>query len=118
MLSLLFGAFSNLVSVFLSVCTGQNFPPPLSREEEARLFAEYANGDMKAREKLIEHNLRLVSHIVRKYYSASTCQDDLFSIGAIGLIKAIDSFNTKNGARFATYSAKCIQNATLTRMGF
>ncbi len=113
MFSLIFRLFSNLPSVFLSVSLGQNFPPPLSREEESKYFAAYADGDMDARTKLIEHNLRLVAHIIRKYYSASGCQDDLLSIGSIGLIKAIDSFNVKKGARFATYSAKCIQNEIL-----
>ena len=66
-----------------------------------------------ARKKLIEHNLRLVSHIVKKYYSQSKNQDDLTSIGTIGLIKAVDSFNAENGARFATYASKCIQNEIL-----
>ncbi len=107
------GLFECLVCFFLSVSGAQNFPPPLSPEEERRLFTEFGNGDMEARRMLIEHNLRLVSHIVRKYYSSSRNQDDLLSIGSIGLIKAIDSFNMKNGARFATYAAKCIQNEIL-----
>ena len=102
-----------LICFFLSVSGGQSFPPPLSSEEEARLFTEYGAGSMEARRLLIEHNLRLVSHIVRKYYSSSKNQEDLLSIGTIGLIKAIDSFNMKNGARFATYAAKCIQNEIL-----
>ncbi len=109
--------FSNLmgclICFFLSVTGAQSFPPPLSPEEERRLFNEFSNGDMEARRILIEHNLRLVSHIVRKYYSSSRNQEDLLSIGSIGLIKAIDSFNIKNGARFATYAAKCIQNEIL-----
>jgi len=70
-------------------------------------------GDTKARERLIEHNLRLVAHIVKKYYSSNPQQEDLISIGSIGLIKAVDSFNPQNGARFATYGAKCIQNEIL-----
>ena len=105
--------FYSLVCFFLSVAGGQSFPPPLSPDEERRLFTAYAAGDTEARRELIEHNLRLVSHIVRKYYSASKNQEDLLSIGSIGLIKAIDSFNMKNGARFATYAAKCIQNEIL-----
>ena len=109
MLSCFFGGFSYLI---LSVSGGQKFPLPLSAEEEATLFArmreEYCDS---ARAKLIEHNLRLVAHIVRKYYSAQTSQDDLVSIGTIGLIKAVDSFNNLNGARFATYAARCIQKA-------
>ena len=71
------------------------------------------NGDDKAREKLILHNLRLVSHIVRKYYSSSPQQEDLVSVGSIGLVKAVDTFNAENGARFATYAARCIQNEIL-----
>ena len=102
-----------LVCFFLSVSGGQSFPPPLSADEERRLFTEYGAGSMEARRLLIEHNLRLVSHIVRKYYSSSKNHEDLLSIGTIGLIKAIDSFNMKNGARFATYAAKCIQNEIL-----
>ncbi len=68
---------------------------------------------MKAREKLIEHNLRLVAHIVKKYYTSNKNQDDLISVGTIGLIKAIDSFDITNGARFATYASKCLQNEIL-----
>ena len=71
-------------------------------------------GDALAREKLIKHNLRLVAHIVKKYYGSGVDQDDLISIGTIGLIKAIDSFDSENGARFATYAAKCLQNAILS----
>ncbi len=113
MLAFLMKLFSGVSSFFLSVSTGNSFPPPLSREEETELFNKYAMGDSDARQKLILHNLRLVSHIVRKYYSASPSGDDLLSIGSIGLIKAIDSFDVKKGARFATYSAKCIQNEIL-----
>ena len=71
------------------------------------------SGNEAARTRLIEHNLRLVAHIVRKYYFSYKCQDDLISIGSIGLVKAIDSFDYKNGTRFATYGAKCIQNEIL-----
>ncbi|MBQ4044750.1 MAG: sigma-70 family RNA polymerase sigma factor [Clostridia bacterium] len=96
----------------LSVSSGQNFPPPITAAEEKELFRKFrTEGDEKARTRLIEHNLRLVAHIVRKYYTAQTGQEDLISIGTVGLIKAIDSFNDRNGARFATYAAKCIQNA-------
>ncbi len=98
----------------LNASSGQTFPQPLSHEEETRLFrAMHEEGDNGARGRLIEHNLRLVAHIVRKYYAAHTGQDDLISIGTIGLIKAVDSFSEKNGARFATYGAKCIQNEIL-----
>lgn len=90
-----------------------NFPAPLGKDEENKLFSLALRGDEAARSKLIEHNLRLVAHIVRKYYSQGENQDDLISVGTIGLIKAVDSFSTKNGTRFATYGAKCIQNEIL-----
>jgi len=104
---------NNFLYLFLKVSYTQSFPPPLSPKEEAEYFCRMAEGDMKAREKLIEHNLRLVAHIVKKYYTANDSQEDLISIGTIGLIKAIDSFNPKNGARFATYAGKCLQNEIL-----
>ncbi len=110
------GIFSYLIHIafmILGVEPGERFPPALSREEEARLFELHKNGDEKAREKLIEHNLRLVAHVVRKYYLTSKNTDDLISVGSIGLVKAIDSFNDSNGTRFATYAAKCIQNEIL-----
>lgn len=105
---------SNFLYLFLKVSYSQTFPPPLSPSEEAECFRKMRAGDKKAREKLIEHNLRLVAHIVKKYYASGVDQDDLISIGTIGLIKAIDSFNCENGARFATYAAKCLQNAILS----
>ncbi len=104
---------SNFLYLFLKVSYSQTFPPPLSHEEETECFKKMRLGDKHAREKLIEHNLRLVAHIVKKYYSSGVDQDDLISIGTIGLIKAIDSFNSENGARFATYAAKCLQNEIL-----
>ena len=103
---------------FLKVNDGNSFPPPLPPDKEREYFRLAKKGDMKARELLIEHNLRLVAHIVKKYYGSGPNQEDLLSIGTIGLIKAIDSFDPENGARFATYAGKCLQNATLTRMGF
>ena len=99
--------------MFLRVEQGRNYPPPLSQEEETECFEAAKNGDRSARERLIEHNLRLVAHIVKKYYTQCKEQDDLISIGSIGLIKAVDSFNFENGARFATYASKCIQNEIL-----
>ena len=103
----------NVVYMILGVEPIQKFPPALSKEEEAECFQKSKNGDMNARNKLIEHNLRLVAHIVRKYYVTCKNQEDLISVGTIGLVKAIDSFNASNGARFATYAAKCIQNEIL-----
>jgi len=99
--------------MFLKTSNAYAFPPPLPKEEEQRLFRLCRQGDMEARSKLIEHNLRLVAHIVKKYYTTHKEQDDLISIGTIGLIKAIDSFDVSNGARFATYAGKCLQNEIL-----
>ena len=109
----IFSIIMHIVYLILGVEPMQKFPPALSREEEAEYFALCKKGDAKAREKLIEHNLRLVAHIVRKYYSSGKNTEDLISVGTIGLIKAVDSFNDTNGARFATYAAKCIQNEIL-----
>ena len=114
MLEWILSLLAGFSAVLLSSAGGGHFPPPLSREEEEACFrAARHEGDMQAREKLIEHNLRLVAHIVRKYYAASPQEEDLISIGTIGLIKSVDSFDIDNGARFATYAAKCIQNEIL-----
>ena len=113
MLNGLLSLFSSFVHFILGINTPQSYPPPLSPREEDILFAEKEKGSQKAREKLILHNLRLVSHIVRKYYSSAKCQEDLVSIGTLGLIKAVDSFKLKNGVKFATYASKCIQNEIL-----
>ena len=106
-----------LVHMILGVSTAQNFPPPLETGEEEEAFHVLCHGKeaeaFEARQKLILHNLRLVSHIVRKYYSSGKNQEDLISIGTIGLVKAVDSFKPDNGTRFATYAAKCIQNEIL-----
>lgn len=114
MLELLLTALAGFALSMLSSNGGNNFPPPLAHTEEEEYFrlVKY-KGDMNAREKLIEHNLRLVAHIVRKYYSSSSAEEDLVSIGTIGLIKSVDSFDIDNGTRFATYAAKCIQNEIL-----
>ena len=112
-LSLRLAAFTRLLSPILGLSTGQSFPPALSSEEERQCFEDFKKGDEEARQRLILHNLRLVSHIVRKYYSTSKNQEDLVSIGTIGLIKAVDTYNASNGTRFATYASKCIQNEIL-----
>ena len=110
--------FSNLILKFISLVLGiedmQSFPPPLSASEEAELFERKRQGDQGARAKLIEHNMRLISHIIRKYYSTYQYPDDLLSIGSLGLIKAVDTFKADKGTKFATYAAKCIQNAILS----
>lgn len=89
------------------------FPPPLSAEREAELLKKSRNGDDGARNELIEHNLRLVAHIVKKYYNTGADQDDMISIGTIGLIKAVSTFNTDKGIHLATYASRCIENEIL-----
>ena len=91
----------------------KTFPEPLSKEEEDLLIKEMLNGNKNARNKLIEHNLRLVAHIVKKYENSKEDVDDLISIGAIGLIKGIDTFSNKNGAKLTTYAARCVENEIL-----
>ena len=110
----LFTVLMRVMHLILGIGTPQNFPPPLSASEERDCFLKAEEGDETARQKLILHNLRLVSHIVRKYYSTAKNAEDLVSIGTIGLCKAVDTFNIRNGAKFATYAAKCIQNAILS----
>lgn len=105
--------FTHFFHLILGIDSPQSFPPPLDAQVEKQYFEQAAQGDEDARQLLILHNLRLVSHIVRKYYGTAPNQEDLVSIGSIGLIKAVDSFNVNNGARFATYAAKCIQNEIL-----
>lgn len=112
-LSYLFSMLSQLFHFVLGLSSSQSFPPPLPPEKEAEYFDLARRGNDKAREKLIVHNLRLVSHIVRKYYASNPNQEDLISIGTIGLVKSVDSFDAENGARFATYATKCIQNEIL-----
>ena len=90
-----------------------SFPPALSSEDEKEFMRRYKNGDMQAKSIIIEHNLRLVAHIIKKYYSNSTEQDDLISIGTIGLIKAVNTFNESKGIKLATYASKCIENEVL-----
>ncbi len=87
-----------------------SFPKPLSPREEIEAFAALRAGDKTAREKLIRHNLRLVAHVTKKYYSQSGDQDDLISIGTIGLVKAVDTFDSTRKARFSTYASRCIEN--------
>ena len=93
--------------------SGGSFPRPLSAEEERRYVALAAKGDAAAQSVLIEHNLRLVAHIVKKYYSTSCDQDDLISIGTIGLIKGISSYRPDRGVRLATYASRCVENEIL-----
>ena len=87
-----------------------SFPKPLSAREEIETFAAMRAGDRSAREKIIRHNLRLVAHVAKKYYAQPGDQEDLISIGTIGLMKAVDTFDTTRKARFATYASRCIEN--------
>jgi hypothetical protein len=91
-----------------------SFPKPLTHEEEQYYLALVAQGDLEARNILVERNLRLVAHIMKKYYALSADQEDLISIGTIGLIKGISTFKPEKGARLATYAARCIENPILT----
>lgn len=92
---------------------GGSFPRPLKADEERMYLERYAAGDLEARNVLIEHNLRLVAHIVKKYYTQSSNQDDLISIGTIGLIKGISTFKADKNVRLATYASRCIENEIL-----
>ena len=107
--------FANTLLFSLRLERGGSFPRPLSAAEERDCLDRLAQGDPEARNTLIEHNLRLVAHIVKKYYFQHADQDDLISIGTIGLIKGISSFDPAKGARLATYAARCIENAILSQ---
>ncbi len=109
----IFTIISNMLCLILHVTDTDAFPKPLSKKEEAQLLEKSAQGDDYARKKLIEHNLRLVAHIVKKYYANYSDQDDLISIGTIGLIKGINSFKCDKGTKLATYCARCIENEIL-----
>ena len=97
----------------LQLSTG-SFPKPLTEAEERMYLQRAAEGDLEARNILIERNMRLVAHIMKKYYAQTSDQEDLISIGTIGLIKGITTFDMSKGARLATYAARCVENATLT----
>ena len=103
----------NLFFFSLHIDNSSVFPKPLSKKEEAECFRKMSEGDKTARNKLIEHNLRLVAHIVKKYASGTDEQDELISVGTIGLIKAVSSFDYEKGAKFATYASRCIENEIL-----
>ena len=112
-LSAAIAGLANLVVFILHVTGVGSFPQPLSAKEEKECFELMKNGDKSARNKLIEHNLRLVAHIVKKYYLSTNDQDDLVSIGTIGLIKAVDTFDSEKGIRLSSYAARCIENEIL-----
>lgn len=104
---------ANFLYFILHINNSSSFPKPLNSKEEAEALQKMKNGSPDARALLIERNLRLVSHIVKKYYSKTNDTDDLISIGTIGLIKAIDSFNPDKNIRLATYASRCIENEIL-----
>ena len=97
----------------LHVKSNNSFPPALSAKEEKEYLQKLKNGDTDAKNVIVEHNLRLVAHIIKKYYSNYAEQDDLISIGTIGLIKAVNSFDESKGIKLATYASKCIENEVL-----
>lgn len=106
-------------SLFLTLHLSGNpgsFPRPLSRQEERECLEQWGRGDLSARNRLVEHNLRLVAHIIKKYYTQAANQEDLISIGTIGLIKAVNTFRPDKKIRLATYASRCIENAILSRM--
>lgn len=109
-------ALCNMIYLALHVTGSGSFPKPLSKEEEEECLERIQEGDEQAKNKLIEHNLRLVAHIIKKYYASYRDQEDLISIGTIGLIKAANSFNSSKGTKFATYASRCIENAILSQM--
>lgn len=120
MLSLILSGVAGILSCgyFLIgyVSNANSFPQPLSPEEEHEYIEKYKKGDEDARNVLIERNLRLVAHIVKKYSSSGNDSDDLISIGTIGLIKAITTFDNEKGTRLATYAARCIENEILMQI--
>lgn len=103
----------NLFFFALHIESSAVFPKPLSKKEENECFEIMSKGDSSARNRLIEHNLRLVAHIVKKYASGADEQDELISVGTVGLIKAVSSFDNSKGAKFATYASRCIENEIL-----
>ena len=115
MLSAALLLFANTLLFSLRLSGGGSFPKPLSAAEEREYLQRYAQGDQEARDILIQRNLRLVAHIIKKYYTQNGDQEDLISIGTIGLIKGISSFDPNKGARLATYAARCIENAILSQ---
>lgn len=113
MFNLILQLITNVYYFALHVTGAGSFPAPLSSKRESELLLKSQKGDLDARNTLIEHNLRLVAHIVKKYYAASSNQDDLISIGTIGLIKAVSTFKSDKNIRLATYASRCIENEIL-----
>lgn len=114
MFDLILKIFSQLSMFFILHVTGSgSFPRPLSQREEHECLEKWKKGDIQARNKLVEHNLRLVAHITKKYYGSCSDTDDLVSIGTIGLIKAINTFDSEKNIRLSSYASRCIENEIL-----
>ena len=113
MWDLVMQVLSRMLFMVLHVVNSGSFPKPLTATQEKEAFVAMRAGDRTARQRLIEHNLRLVAHIIKKYYANAQNQEDLVSIGTIGLIKAVDTFDETKGSRLATYAARCIENEIL-----
>lgn len=113
MLDTAFLLMMNGLFLMLRINPADSFPKPLSREEEDEAVALWLNGDIEARNKLVEHNLRLVSHIMKKYYTSPENAEDLVSIGTVGLIKGINTYRPEKGVKLATYASRCIENELL-----
>lgn len=113
LLELLSAITTKMLYLILHIENAGSFPKPLSAKEEKKALEQMASGDTEAKNRLIEHNLRLVAHIIKKYYSNYSDQEDLISIGTIGLIKGINSFDYTKGTRLATYASRCIENEIL-----
>ena len=108
-----FWLLMNSLLLTLRIMPGDSFPKPLSRAEEEEYLARWEKGDVEARNKLVEHNLRLVAHIIKKYYTQTDDTDDLISIGTIGLIKGINTYRRDKGVRLTSYASRCIENEIL-----
>ena len=111
--AMVLAALCNMLYLALHVTGSSSFPKPLSKEEEEECLNRIQQGDRQARDRLIEHNLRLVAHIIKKYYASYRDQEDLISIGTIGLIKAVNTFRPDRNIKLATYSSRCIENEIL-----
>ena len=116
MIGFIFQILQSVTLLVSYISNGNSFPKPLSTEEERKYIALYQKGDQNARDKLIEHNLRLVAHIAKKYTNSVRDSEDIISIGTIGLIKGISSFDPSKGTRLATYAARCVENEILMLM--
>lgn len=115
MLEAAFLLLMNSLLLMLRIAPGDSFPKPLSREEEQNYLERWSQGDIESRNILVEHNLRLVAHIIKKYFTQSEDIEDLISIGTIGLIKGINTYKPEKGVRLATYASRCIENAILSQ---